>query len=237
MPGLAPRPVISGRQGSEGVGRGVVTEDTRRGSYNLGLGAAHAVDLVDASDAEHTTSHVVHLAIGDSRRLGGPGVGARVVLEWVGEVGPRDVRVASSDGIEASVRREVVARRAHRAYGWEDWTARPTRGATWRWRRGWRSRRRRGRSGSGSCDTEVCIRDIEENIANSFDLYARCRRQHVGNKNRFGAVVRRIRSQHGRESSAAISRERNLDVRCLGRAAEHIPGHVEMVHPPTKRAH
>src|SRR5207302_2373527 len=134
---LTARPVISCRQRCDCISRRVVTEDTTGRTDDLGCVTAQAVDLRGAADGEYAASHVVHLVIRVGSDLGGPSVGGRVVLERVGEVGPRDVSASPSDGIEASVRREVVARSSHGANGWHVRTGRPAGDATWSWARRW----------------------------------------------------------------------------------------------------
>src|SRR5204863_1611214 len=96
------------RQGGEGIGRRVVTDDPRRVSYDGGLRAAHAVNLRRAAHGEDATSHIVNLEVRNRGGLGRPRVGSRVVFEGVSRVRTHQVRGASSDGVEAPVGREVV---------------------------------------------------------------------------------------------------------------------------------
>ena len=76
-------------KGSEGIGRGVVTEDTAAVARRMlaACRAAHAVDLRSAAHGQNTAGHIVHLEIRKRGRLGRPGIGGRVELEgWVKSV-------------------------------------------------------------------------------------------------------------------------------------------------------
>ena len=117
---LAARPVVGWRQGSDRVGHGVVAEDTRCVANDGGRVAAHAVDLRGAADRENTAGHVAHLVIREGGGLGDPGVGGRVVLERVSEVGAGYVSAAPAHGVEAPVGWEVSADGADHGDGREE---------------------------------------------------------------------------------------------------------------------
>src|SRR5439155_19857406 len=101
-------PVVAAKK-CRGISGWIVGEYARCSCGRSGSGTAYAINQRSAGDGEHTTRHVIHLIVRESRSHLSPAIGVGIVLERVLEVRACRIRCTATHGIKVTVGLEINA--------------------------------------------------------------------------------------------------------------------------------